>query len=587
MKPKICLVSRLLLLIIFGLSISSFGNGSPFTINEKIHKAQQLAQTDLEIDSRKLIDRNLIINNGRLPPRPIPQEAFQAVFPNVRHFQIIKYVPGYIGTYPAMVPFPSDDECLPVPREIGETEDRWGIAYSVSANTRPLRRIRICRINETSRNCFYDRAVSANNAEEGFITVPDEAQPDPRADSLPRLIYRLEVEVEGSDSVFTQNLTRKLAPLPQVAISGRVQVTGPSPVNNEVGGYQTRAKAKFSSTRYLRLLTVVGELLNDNDGILLIENRDLMDRSMPLIPVSPKREEQSTYICEMRNLSRDAADFWRDANYPVRIWAQAPLIEGCSLTTVNDVPAQASFWGWSPSSPTCHNRDPELKDGRIGGVIRLRPPMRPPIGMPEPEGTCVGGRPCEVIPNECKGGLLELKLNGITQCVGGREVCIPSEPYCPGSSSFGCGDILGSPCEEGSCVPGLQCVTQAGIPGSPARCEAINPGVCHNYVQCWKPMKADGSWPDRPPDDINCFGERVFPCTPQCNGSNCGNDGCGGSCGNCSDSQTCVTSIHRANGGICLPASCETDADCCTSDDEDCTDLGRYRCDSGSCRSTF
>ena len=34
----------------------------------------------------------------------------------------------------------------------------------------------------------------------------------------------------------------------------------------------------------------------------------------------------------------------------------------------------------------------------------------------------------------------------------------------------------------------------------------------------------------------------VFTCVPDCNGRQCGNDGCGGSCGTCSGSLSCVDS---------------------------------------------
>ena len=44
-------------------------------------------------------------------------------------------------------------------------------------------------------------------------------------------------------------------------------------------------------------------------------------------------------------------------------------------------------------------------------------------------------------------------------------------------------------------------------------------------------------------------------CTPNCDGKQCGDDGCGGSCGNCPDGQTC-------ENGICIPISCTNDTGC-------------------------
>ncbi len=37
-------------------------------------------------------------------------------------------------------------------------------------------------------------------------------------------------------------------------------------------------------------------------------------------------------------------------------------------------------------------------------------------------------------------------------------------------------------------------------------------------------------------------------CTPDCDGKNCGDDGCGGSCGGCPDGQTCNAGLCAANG---------------------------------------
>ena len=40
-----------------------------------------------------------------------------------------------------------------------------------------------------------------------------------------------------------------------------------------------------------------------------------------------------------------------------------------------------------------------------------------------------------------------------------------------------------------------------------------------------------------------------FRCTPKCNDKSCGNDGCGGSCGTCDDTEVC-------NNGNCVNSSC-------------------------------
>ncbi len=60
----------------------------------------------------------------------------------------------------------------------------------------------------------------------------------------------------------------------------------------------------------------------------------------------------------------------------------------------------------------------------------------------------------------------------------------------------------------------------------------------------------------------DCFGETVCKsgqcvedtCTPACDGAECGDDGCGGSCGGCDDGENCVQ-------GECQGGGCETECD--------------------------
>jgi hypothetical protein len=55
------------------------------------------------------------------------------------------------------------------------------------------------------------------------------------------------------------------------------------------------------------------------------------------------------------------------------------------------------------------------------------------------------------------------------------------------------------------------------------------------------------------------------PCVPNCAGQNCGEDGCGGSCGTCTQGQQCNAS------GQCAGASCKPDAEGCSSSSECCS----------------
>jgi hypothetical protein len=42
----------------------------------------------------------------------------------------------------------------------------------------------------------------------------------------------------------------------------------------------------------------------------------------------------------------------------------------------------------------------------------------------------------------------------------------------------------------------------------------------------------------------------MMPCTPDCTGKDCGSDGCGGSCGDCSNGQVCDASGACVAGGV-------------------------------------
>lgn len=66
-------------------------------------------------------------------------------------------------------------------------------------------------------------------------------------------------------------------------------------------------------------------------------------------------------------------------------------------------------------------------------------------------------------------------------------------------------------------------------------------------------------------------GQCVSACTPNCADKECGNDGCGGSCGTCQSSQTCQNNQCIS---ACVPEVCDgKDNDCDGQIDEDCDTL--------------
>ena len=60
--------------------------------------------------------------------------------------------------------------------------------------------------------------------------------------------------------------------------------------------------------------------------------------------------------------------------------------------------------------------------------------------------------------------------------------------------------------------------------------------------------------------NIGCFFRSFSSCTPNCNGKNCGDNGCGGSCGTCGSGQTCQSGqcVAQAAPGCSDTSSCNS-----------------------------
>ena len=157
-------------------------------------------------------------------------------------------------------------------------------------------------------------------------------------------------------------------------------------------------------------------------------------------------------------------------------------------------------------------------------------------------------------------------------CVGGACIC---QPDCTGKScgSDGCGGSCGScddqldctvdACIQGSCVNSIDsnyCV----IDGVCATADGLNPA---NACESCQPTSSQNSWLPLL-DGASCGAGKVCylgVCCDQaanCAGFECGDDGCGGTCGTCSGGLACA-------GGTCAdPAACNdgnsVDWDGCT-----------------------
>ena len=180
------------------------------------------------------------------------------------------------------------------------------------------------------------------------------------------------------------------------------------------------------------------------------------------------------------------------------------------------------------------------------------------------DGTCGNDEDCERCPRDCG-------CTGDQRCEGGRcvEVCTPD---CAGRT---CGaDGCGSSC--GDCT-GAQVCDGAGRCGD--RPVACGDGVCDLTEDCGTCV-----------DDCACrAGERcqdnacVEVCVPDCNRRICGDDGCGGTCGDCPADQVC-DGAGRCIGvpDDCGDQACNNGEDCGTCP-ADCACEGGELCRRGVC----
>ncbi len=185
-------------------------------------------------------------------------------------------------------------------------------------------------------------------------------------------------------------------------------------------------------------------------------------------------------------------------------------------------------------------------------------------------GSDGSGDPTGTFPKDCVG--CDPACGPGFKCVGGE--CVECIPDCDGKvcGADGCGGSCGE-CGEGLSCVGCQCLTPGceplegtGCGGCPCEacvcemdaycCETAWDGIC--ATECLEdcggclPLLNCGNGECVAEDNENCAtcpedcacaeGEACFQgacCTPDCEGKECGNDGCGGSCGECGAGQFC------------------------------------------------
>ena len=214
---------------------------------------------------------------------------------------------------------------------------------------------------------------------------------------------------------------------------------------------------------------------------------------------------------------------------------------------------------------------------------------------------CPSDNPCA--PGVCapdEGGCIASPLENGTPC-GDDLVCVDGacvcDPDCGGKQcgDDGCGDVCGTCPDPQVCTPDGLCETpvvcgddacdaaEEDCQSCPADCGACTgcevtgePGcsgcTCEVFVCDFMPSCCGVAW-----DDMCAMLCEIGPdgcgCAPQCDGKECGDDFCGGSCGSCDINWSCIQ-------GSCspLPILCEVDADCLPYEDGDACN-GTFHCD--------
>jgi len=188
---------------------------------------------------------------------------------------------------------------------------------------------------------------------------------------------------------------------------------------------------------------------------------------------------------------------------------------------------------------------------------------------PQCEGRECGSDGCGGTCGKCEG---ESHCSADGECVEGPL------PGCEASETAGCG---GCACEACVCGQDDYCCTTlwddfcAQLCAGP--CEGCATGVCGDDV-CDAGETCDSCVPD-----CGCQEGEVctagFCCLPSCTGKECGDDGCGGSCGDCPEGKSCNGQFQCVIGGGagCEPSQtpgcggCPCEACVCAMDDFCCS----------------
>jgi formylglycine-generating enzyme required for sulfatase activity len=172
----------------------------------------------------------------------------------------------------------------------------------------------------------------------------------------------------------------------------------------------------------------------------------------------------------------------------------------------------------------------------LDGVCKLKPRNEgqpcdnPCTNSPTCQNGQCKGTACTALNMACAGGLCISNT-----CAANSKTCDGNFAYlvCNASgngwsSSMDCGP--GKYCEAGECRP--QVCTQ-----DQPSCVSRLAGTCNPKGSALLPGYTDCQ---TLPETQYCAAGQCTTCAPDCNGKDCGDDGCGGSCGGCADKHECL-----------------------------------------------
>jgi hypothetical protein len=190
------------------------------------------------------------------------------------------------------------------------------------------------------------------------------------------------------------------------------------------------------------------------------------------------------------------------------------------------------------------------------------------------DGTCGCTRACEgrVCGDDSCGGSCGTCTAGKTCNQQGQCVTGPCQPVCQGKQCGpdGCNGSCGVCTGGKACNAQGQCVA-SGVDG----CSALTTPGCAG-CECEECVCGADDYCCSTKWDASCVNlckqcGGGCGCAPACDGAVCGDDGCGGSCGNCTGGLVCKAGTCTEPGQGAMGDSCTTDEDCQA--DLQCLDL--------------